>query len=343
MSGEKFVPFTPPVVQMDGYAKAPTAPAAAPVVEPAAEAPATVEAPAAAPVAPAKAKKAAPVPKVAPGIAIPGNFSYTLEETLLEVTELSVHYAQPVLRDVSFAIKNIVRPGLSQGQVNALLAPSGMGKTQLFRCISGLKTPDKGNVVLGADRQATKAGKVGVVAQDYPLFAHLTVFDNILMAAKLKLDAEAAKERTISMLERFELDDRREFYPHQLSGGQKQRVAIIQQMVACGHLLLMDEPFSGLDVLMKERVQDMITQLAAEDELNSIILTTHDIQSAIAVSDTIVLLGRERDIHGNPIPGARVIKEYNLMDMGLTWRENNHLLPQFHELDREINARFHEL
>lgn len=293
--------------------------------------------------------KVAPVPKgqKAAGTYVPGSFGYTFEETILEVDNLSVAYATPVLRDVSFKLRNIVRPGLSQGQVIALLAPSGKGKTQLFRCISGLKMPNtakvSGSVYLGADRTLTSAGKVGVVAQDYPLFTHLTVYDNILMAAKLKLSGEEAAARTMELLERFDLSERKDFYPHQLSGGQRQRVAIIQEMVACGHMLLMDEPFSGLDVLMKERVQDMITTLAAEDELNTIMLTTHDIQSAIAVADTILLLGCERGPDGASIPGAKIVKEYNLIDLGLTWRENNHELPQFAELDREINARFHEL
>jgi len=320
--GEKFIPFAPGFAA-PAAAPAPAAPAVVPAA-PAAEAAVTVF----------------PTPKKAP---IPGDYSYSLNEVLLEVSKLNVHYDSPILRDVDFTIRNIIRPGYTQGQVDALLAPSGMGKTQLFRCISGLKTPNSGSVMIGEGKEATRAGKVGVVAQDYPLFAHLTVFDNVLMAAKLKLDAKDAADKTISMLERFELDQRRDMYPHQLSGGQRQRVAIIQQMVACGHLLLMDEPFSGLDILMKEKVQDMITSLAAEDEMNSIILTTHDIQSAIAVADTILVMGRERDEKGQPIPGARIVKTFDLMERGLAWRPDVTKLPQFHELEREITAMFHDL
>ena len=335
MTDKKFVPFTPAEPVPAPAVPVLTADIMAPITTP-------VEAPP--PAAPPAQAKATRVPGAkAPGQAIPGHYGYERHDAVLEVENVSVHYDSPILREVSFKIDNIVRPGLSQGQVVALLAPSGMGKTQLFRCISGLKTPNAGAVYLGEDRQPTRAGKVGVVAQDYPLFNHLTVFDNILTAAKLKLPAKEAADRTITLLERFELDQRRDVYPHQLSGGQRQRVAIIQQMVACGNLLLMDEPFSGLDVLMKEKVQDMITQLAAEDEMNTIILTTHDIQSAIAVSDTILILGRERDQNGNPIPGARVVRTYDLMELGLAWRSNITELPQFSELDREINARFHEL
>jgi NitT/TauT family transport system ATP-binding protein len=347
---EKFTPFTPAASEAPASGPVIAGDAAANLAAMAASMSSTVSSPPVAPAAPSTEATQTPAVKTArvagakaPGVAIPGNYGYTRQAAVLEVDNVSIHYDSPILREVSFKIDNIVRPGLSQGQVVALLAPSGMGKTQLFRCISGLKVPNSGMVYIGEDRQPTRAGKVGVVAQDYPLFNHLTVFQNILAAAKLKLNAKEAAERTITLLERFELDQRRNVYPHQLSGGQRQRVAIIQQMVACGHLLLMDEPFSGLDVLMKERVQDMITQLAAEDELNTIILTTHDIQSAIAVSDTILVLGRERDQNGHPIPGARIVRTYDLMEMGLAWRPNVTELPQFTELDREINARFHEL
>jgi ABC-type nitrate/sulfonate/bicarbonate transport system ATPase subunit len=105
----------------------------------------------------------------------------------------------------------------------------------------------------------------------------------------------------------------------------------------------MDEPFSGLDILMKDEVQNLIASVAGADDLNSVIVTTHDIQSAIAVADTILLLGRERDAAGAPIPGAAIRYTYNLMDMGLTWRPNITELPQFAELEKEIRARFKEL
>src|SRR5438105_13401773 len=220
-------------------------------------------------------------------------YEHSFGETLLEVKDLSVRYdGIAVLRGVNFAIQDIIRPGKTQGQVDALLAPSGMGKTQLFRCIAGLKTPDAGAVYVNQQHQPVLVGMVGVVAQDYPLFVHLTVLDNLLMPARIKHhDRAEATKLVLGLLERFGLTDRRGLYPHQLSGGQRQRIAIIQQMVCSGHLLLMDEPFSGLDILMKDEVQQLIASVAAADELNSVIVTTHDIQSAIAVADTILLLG----------------------------------------------------
>lgn len=274
------------------------------------------------------------------------DYSYTIQEPLLSVENVSQTYDAPVLRNVNFQISNIVRPGHSQGQVNALLAPSGMGKSTLFRAMAGLMTPSEGTVYIhenGAKRPV-KAGDVGVVAQDFPLFNHLTVMDNIMMAARVRTK-NAADRKTIceGYLVSFGLADRADVYPHQLSGGQRQRVSIIQQVVSCGHMLLMDEPFSGLDVLRKEEVQNLITRIASAHEHNSIVITTHDISAALAIADTVDVLGRERDVNGVIIPGARVVYSYNLMDMGITWRPDNHTLPQFAELAREIKARFHEI
>jgi ABC-type nitrate/sulfonate/bicarbonate transport system ATPase subunit len=263
---------------------------------------------------------------------------------LIEVRNLSVHYDSPILRDVNITINNIVRPGHTQGQVVSILAPSGMGKTQLFRCIAGLKKPDSGEVYLDEQKKVVEAGMVGVVAQDYPLFEHMTVWDNILLAARRKMPASEAKEVAIRLLEHFGLSERRGLYPHQISGGQRQRVAIIQQMVCSNRVLLMDEPFSGLDPIMKTNVQDNITTVAAADELATIMLTTHDVSSSIAVSDHIILLGRDKDEKGNPIPGARVQFTYDLLkDYQLAWRPDIESLPQFHELYTEILHRFREL
>lgn len=275
-------------------------------------------------------------------------YDYTIRNTILEAKDLHVSYnGVEVLRDLDFKIHDIHRPNKTQGQVNAILAPSGMGKSVAFRCIAGLNQPTSGTVHISMDGSGNmvpvKAGLVGVVAQDYPLFNHLTVWDNVMMAARLKFDAKVSAEKTTSLLERFGLIDRRLNYPHQISGGQRQRVAIIQQMVCSGHLLLMDEPFSGLDILVKDQVQNLILDVASQNELNSLVITTHDIQSAISISDTILLLGRERDTAGNIIPGAKVRYTYNLMEMGLAWHPNISELPAFSELEKEIKARFKEL
>jgi NitT/TauT family transport system ATP-binding protein len=276
-------------------------------------------------------------------------YDCTFGKTLLELKDVNVIYDDvPILKNVNFEIKNICRPGRTQGQVDALLAPSGMGKTQCFRAIAGLNKPTTGTVSINTGDDDTlipvHVGLVGVVAQDYPLFNHLTVMNNLMIAATIKnKDRTGAKKEVLDFLEHFLLTDKQSLYPHQLSGGQRQRVAIIQQMLCDNHLLLMDEPFSGLDIIMKDEVQNLISGVASQNDRNSVIITTHDIQSAIAVADTILLLGRDRDATGNVVPGAYIKYTYNLIEMGLSWRPNISELPAFAELEKEIKARFKEL
>lgn len=272
---------------------------------------------------------------------------YEIGADILMVEKASVIYDRPILREVDLNIPDLHRPGgLTQGQVVALLAPSGMGKTQLFRLIAGLQKPSSGAVFVadtGAKVQV-RAGMVGVVPQNYLLFDHRTVYGNLLVAARLKGMAEKeAKERIVTLLEQFNISETAMLYPQQLSGGQRQRVSILQAILCSGHYLLMDEPFSGLDPLVKEEVQGLITDIAARDELNTLIVTTHDIESAVAIADTICLLGRDKDAHGNKIPGARIQDKINLIDRGLAWQPDIQHLPEFSEMVREIKDKFREL
>ncbi len=101
------------------------------------------------------------------------------------------------------------------------------------------------------------------------------------------------------MLDRFNLRKQAALYPAQLSGGQKQRAAIAQQLLCSDHFLLLDEPFSGLDVIMIEKVSEMIVEIACTHELNTVIIVSHDIVSTAAIADTLWLMGRDRDANGN--------------------------------------------
>lgn len=246
-----------------------------------------------------------------------------------------------ILRDVDLTVRDLRRPGMVSGQVLGLLGPSGIGKTRLFRIVAGLDQPDKGRVLIGEKAVPVQRGMVGVVAQNYPLFNHRTVIDNLIVAGRQAgLDGKAARAKAESFLKRFHLQDRDRLYPVQLSGGQRQRVAIAQQFMCSEHFLLMDEPFSGLDPLAVDRVAELISEVACMHELNTIVVVTHDIPAAIEVADTIVLLGRDRDEKGNVIPGARVQEVYNLIERGLAFRKGITTTPEFLDLMREILARF---
>lgn len=249
-----------------------------------------------------------------------------------------------ILRDVNLEIRNLVRPGMTQGQVVGLLGPSGVGKTRLFRIMAGLDQPDSGQVLINEAGIPVERGMVGVVAQNYPLFENRTVTSNLTVAGKLRgMSGQQALDKAKDFLKHFGLEEHGSKYPMQLSGGQRQRVAIAQQFMCSEHYLLMDEPFSGLDLNAIERVSEFITEMAATDELKTFIIVTHDITAAINVCDTLLLLGRDHDKDGNIIPGARVQKVYNLVERGLAWQKGISSTPEFLEVMREIREIFPKL
>jgi NitT/TauT family transport system ATP-binding protein len=272
-------------------------------------------------------------------------FEYEYGATLLKVEGVSQTLGgNLILRDVNLEVKDIKRPGRTTGQVVGFLGPSGIGKTRLFRILAGLDEPDTGQVLVGDRLEPVARGRVGVVAQHYPLFQHRTVLGNLLVAGtQAGLSARAARAKAQDFLGRFGLEGAGGRYPCQLSGGQKQRMAIAQQFMCSEHLLLMDEPFSGLDPLAVDRVSELITEVASLHELNTIIVVTHDVSAAIEVSDTIWLMGRDRDASGRIIPGARIQGTYNLIERGLAWRKGITTAPEFTDLLREILGRFPQL
>ena len=271
--------------------------------------------------------------------------AYEYKETLLKVQNVSVSFGdEVVLRDVNLEIKDLVRPGVSQGQVVGLLGPSGMGKTTLFRVLAGLDSPSSGTVLVEKEGLPVHKGMVGVVAQHYPLFAHRTIMGNLMVAGDHSgLDRGKVKEKALGLLGRFGLTAQSSKYPSQLSGGQRQRVSIAQQFMCSEHFLLMDEPFSGLDLIAQENACEFIREMAQSDDLKTFILVTHDVRAACSVADTIWLLGRDRDAAGNVIPGARIQAEYNLVERGIAWHPNCTDLPEFQALLREIRALFPRL
>lgn len=269
---------------------------------------------------------------------------YTRDEVLLKVENLCVNYSVPILKNVSFEIRDIKRPGLTQGQKVALVAPSGMGKTQLFKRIAGLEPPSSGRVLIGSDQKPVKAGMVGVVPQNYLLFDHYTVQQTLMVAGSMHDDGLGMlKPRVLEIMELLGLSARGSMYPCQLSGGQRQRVSIAEQLLSSNHFLLMDEPFSGLDILMKKVVCDLIDTVAARDELNTIIFSTHDIESAVMVADTILILGRNRLGTGDPEPGACIQTTIDLIERDLAWHPNVDKEPGFAATVAEIKALFARL
>lgn len=267
-----------------------------------------------------------------------GELSFHRADRLLTLDNVGVNYGERViLRDIRLQIDNLKRSdGNPQGQTVSLLGPSGIGKTQLFRCIAGLQQPSSGTVSLNNNGRPVVAGEVGVVSQHYPLFGHRSILGNMLLSTP-------DRKKALAALERFGLADKAHLYPTQLSGGQRQRAAIAQQLLHGSQFLLMDEPFSGLDILSKLSVCEAIADIVSSSEIATVIVITHDIETSVLIADTLWVLGRERNTDNSPVAGATIVKSFDLLERGLAYRNEASRLPAYHETVDEIIALFKHL
>ncbi len=207
---------------------------------------------------------------------------------MLSIHQLSISFDnKTILSDISFE--------LQKGQIACLLGASGCGKTTLLRCIAGFETPNTGRIVL--DNQALFDGKqampahrrhIGMVFQDYALFPHLTVADNIAFGLSA-LDKSAQAARVDEMLSLIDMQSYKNSYPHELSGGQQQRVALVRALAPRPSLILLDEPFSNLDVELRTSLSKEVRRLLNSQNVSAI-LVTHDQAEAFAMADVVGLL-----------------------------------------------------
>ena len=213
-------------------------------------------------------------------------------ETVLEIESIAKAFDEkPVLKDISFS--------LEKGSIGCLLGPSGCGKTTALRIIAGFECPDRGEIQINRQTVA-KSGyflppekrKIGMVFQDYALFPHLSVFDNIGFGLR-KLSNGDKKNRIDEMLELVGLTEAYNQFPHELSGGQQQRVALARALAPQPELLLMDEPFSNLDVSLRERLSMEVRDILKASNMSALIVT-HNQQEAFAMADVIGVLNNGR-------------------------------------------------
>ncbi len=184
---------------------------------------------------------------------------------------------------------------VEDGELLTLLGPSGCGKTTTLRAVTGFVAPDSGDIYIGdrriSDIPPEKRG-IGLVFQNYALWPHMTVFQNLAFGLQLKkmpkaqISKKVAEGLTIVKLE--ELEDR---YPRQLSGGQQQRVALARALVLEPDILLLDEPLSNLDALLREQMRFEIAQLHKQYGITTIYVT-HDQTEAMVISDRIAILNK---------------------------------------------------
>lgn len=264
---------------------------------------------------------------------------YTKTDVIVKVDHVCLQYGDKViLRDVDAEIRDIVRPDCVTGQVICFLGPSGIGKTQLSRIMTGLQAPTSGQVTVQG--QAVHKGMVGLVPQNYPVFEFATVFENLMIAGKQAgLSDPVCRQKMAQLVEDVGLPPVcMGMFPSRLSGGQRQRVAIIRQLMCSEHFIVMDEPFSGLDPISKRKTCELITRVANRDELNTIIVVTHDVTEGCSIADTVWLMGREPGL-----PGARLVDQYDLAAQDLCWRPDLVTDARFLAFVAEIKSRFQSL
>ncbi|NPU86506.1 MAG: ATP-binding cassette domain-containing protein [Syntrophaceae bacterium] len=176
-----------------------------------------------------------------------------------------------------------------EGSTLALIGPSGAGKTTIIRMVAGLERPDDGTILFNGETFFDQARgihlspqkrRLGYVFQDYTLFPHLSLFGNAAFAARDRQEVEG-------LFRFFGLNPMRDRKPHQVSGGEKQRCAICQAMATRPRLLLLDEPFSALDVVTRHKLREELKKIKEERRL-SVLYVTHDVTEALYMADVIL-------------------------------------------------------
>ena len=204
---------------------------------------------------------------------------------------------------------NAISFSLHKGKILAVVGESGSGKTTLIRLITGLETQDYGTIafknnVLSSDSIFIEPEKrnIGMVFQEYALFPHFTVFDNVAFGI-----SGNKKERVAEVLDLVALKGFEKRFPHELSGGQQQRVALARALAPKPELLILDEPFSNLDVILRQQLRSDIKKILKKTNTTAIFVT-HDIKDALKISDEILVLqkgnllqyGNTEEIFKNP-------------------------------------------
>jgi iron(III) transport system ATP-binding protein len=213
---------------------------------------------------------------------------FTEGETVLEVDGLTRQYEQEcAVEDVSLSV--------SAGELVTLLGPSGCGKTTTLRMIAGLERPSEGTIRIDDDIVADDSGfvpsearDVGLVFQDFALFPHLTVEENITFGIE-DWDPVEKGERAEELLELVGLLDHRDKKPDHLSGGQQQRVALARSLAPEPDVLLLDEPFSNLDVRLRIQMREEVRRILKEAGVTAISVT-HDQEEALSISDRVAIM-----------------------------------------------------
>lgn len=198
-----------------------------------------------------------------------------------------------VIEDLSLEVK--------EGEIIAIVGPSGTGKSTILNIIAGLVEKTSGELLVD--------GKIGYMFQHDLLFDWTTVYKNLFIGLEIKNKVtEEDKEKALKLLEKYELLDFKSSLPNELSGGMRQRVSLIRTLMINPDILLLDEPFSALDAQTRIKISNDVYNSIKEQKLTAI-LVTHDITEAVSLADRVIILSKRP---------AKVIKEYQINFGNLT-------------------------
>lgn len=231
----------------------------------------------------------------------------TSNQSIIQIENMSVHYPkQTALKQLSLTIE--------KNETYAVLGPSGCGKTTLLYALAGLLSE---STLLEGTCKHLRPLNVSTVLQDYGLFPWKTVLENTILPLRIKHGAKGIHDdqvkHAVQLLERLKLQNQLDYYPNALSGGQKQRVAIARSWLMSPDLLLLDEPFSSLDAMTREALQDDVLSLNIQSPL-TIMTVTHSIEEAVYMGKHIILLTEEgslKVILENPTFGMPMARDHS--------------------------------
>jgi NitT/TauT family transport system ATP-binding protein len=209
---------------------------------------------------------------------------------MVKIENLSLAYA--LGRGKSMAALAGVNACFEAGKFSLIIGPSGCGKTSMIRIMAGILKPSAGGVFINGETLGGVRKNTAVIFQDFGLLPWKTVRANAELPLVIAGRGRAGRQKAGELLARFGLESFHKRYPHELSGGMKQRLAIVRALAMEPELLLMDEPFSSLDAIMREEAQDFFLSVKNEWRLTAV-MVTHSIEEAVYLADTVyVMSGR---------------------------------------------------
>lgn len=235
-------------------------------------------------------------------------------------------------------------------EILGIIGPSGCGKSMILKCIAGIFTPDDGYIRLYGKELFNSYKKInvlpqqrniGYVFQNYALFPHFTVYENIAYGIR-KIDKKTRHNKVMDMIDKMQLNGLEKRYPSQLSGGQQQRVAIARSLITEPKLLLLDEPFSALDVNVRSTLRKELLNIVRQKYNGIVLLVTHDIEEAVEMSNKILIMdngkvvqiGDKKEVIRNPnsLIVARIMGCKNYFDAKLIGKEGEYTIIKSRDL-----------